>query len=135
MKRFLAMILAAVLALAVLPAAAAPLTSYAAVQDLLLAAAYKTPPADVVLSGTVHSVVPSYTFKTTYYIFVAVDPDDVSMWSTEDDNFFVFILDTGADPLLVNVGDAVTVEGQVVSIYSSPVCPYIKPSKVNGTDV
>lgn len=135
MKRFTALFLAAVLLLVALPASAAPMTSYAAVQDLLLAAAYKIQPADVALSGTVHSVVPSYTFKTTYYIFVAVDPDDVSMWSTEDDNFFVFVLDAGADPLPVNVGDAVTVEGQVISIYSSPVCPYIKPSKVNGADV
>ena len=135
MKRFITLFLACALILAALPAAAAPMTSYAAVQDQLLAGAYKVAPFDAILSGTVFAVQPSYTFKTSFYVFVAVDPDDVSMWSTEDDNFFVFLIDAGTDQAPYAAGDAVTVEGQVVSIYSSPVCPYIKPAKVNGADV
>ena len=135
MKRFFVLILACALVLTVLPASADPLTSYAAVQDQLLAAAYKIAPFDVILSGTVFAVQPSYTFKTTFYVFVAVDPDDVSMWSTEDDNFFVFLIDAGTEQPPYAAGEAVTVEGQVISIYSSPVCPYIKPAKVNGADV
>lgn len=130
-RKLLAVLLAALLVAG--SAAADPIASYADVQDLLLAAAYKVPPADVILSGTVHAVVPSYSFGDMYYLFVLVDPDDVSMWSTEDDNFFVVALNSEQDPLPFSPGDVITVEGQVISIYSSPVCPYIKPAKINGS--
>lgn len=111
-----------------------PVTSYAAVQDRLLTAAYKVPPFDAVLTGTISAVIPSYSFKNTYYLFVMVDPDDVSMWSTEDDNFFVVIVSSDADPFPFNVGETITVEGTVPSVYSSPVCPYIVPKTINGAD-
>lgn len=109
------------------------ITSYRDVQNLLLDAAYKVPRADVCLSGEVVTVIPSYSDNSAYYIFVMVDPDDVSMWSTEDDNFFVAMIYTDNTPQFVQ-GDQITVEGQVISIYSSPVCPYIKTSKINGSE-
>ena len=132
MKKFFLLLLA--ISLLISSAAADPVTSYADVQDRLLAGAYKVPPFDAVLSGTIHAVVPSYSFKNTYYLFVLVDPEDVSMWSTEDDNFFVVIVSSDADPFPFSVGETITVEGTVPSVYSSPVCPYIKPDKINGSD-
>ena len=132
MKRFFLLFLAAMLLISC--AAADPVTSYREVQDLLLAAAYKVKPFDAVLSGTIHAVVPSYSFKNTYYLFVLVDENDVSMWSTEDDNFFVTMVTSEKDPFPFEVGGNITVEGRVASIYSSPVCPYITPEKINGSD-
>ena len=114
-------------------AAADPITSYAEVQDKLLAAAYKVPKEDVILSGVVASIVPSYSNKNTYYLFVMVNDDDVSMWSTEDDNYFVTVLRSEDDPLPIVLDDIVTVEGRFISIYSSPICPYIDPYKISKT--
>lgn len=127
-KRLLSVFL--ILMLLTASAAADPLTSYADVQRLLLAAAYKVAPFDVSLSGTVAAVVPSSSFANTWYLFVLVDPDDVAMWSLEDDNFFYTIVSGGQDTCPWEPGDAVTVEGQVVSVYSSPTCPYIAPGQV-----
>ena len=122
-----------VLALLASVAAAEPVTSYASVQDLLLAAAYKVKPFDASLTGVVHAVVPSYAFSDGFYLFVLVDPDDVSMWSTEDDNFFVTLVRTDEDPFPYAVGDTITVEGKVSPIYSSPVCPYITSDNIIKT--
>ncbi len=135
MKRLLALFLFVAVLLLALSAAADPVSSYADVQDRLLAAAYKVKPFDAVLSGTLAAIVPSYTFKNCYYLFVMVDLDDVSQWSTEDDNYFVVNVSSDADPLPWEIGGKVTVEGQIVSIYSSPVCPYILPKKINGEDI
>lgn len=114
-------------------AAADPVASYRSVQESLLAAAYTVQPFDAVLSGAVAAVVPSYSFKNTYYIFVRVDEGDVAMWSTEDDNFFVTMLTSEADPFPFEVGENITVEGRISPVYSSPVCPYITPEKINGS--
>lgn len=110
--------------------AAGPVSSYADVQDMLLAAAYKVPPFDAVLTGTIYAMVPSYSSPDIYYLFVMVDPDDVSFWSTEDDNFFVALINTKGDPLPYELGESITVEGQIVSTYSSPVCPYLYPKNI-----
>lgn len=134
MKKLVILFLSVALFLSCSAAAADPLTSYADVQNLLLDAAYKIKPTDAILSGTVADVLHSYTFRNLFYLFVMVDPDDVSMWSTENDNYFVVQVYTDKDPFPFCQGDAVTVEGQVISIYSSPVCPYIKPDKINGSD-
>ena len=131
MKKLLFLLLISTMVIST--ATADPITSYADVQNLLLAAAYKVPPTDVILCGTVHAIVPSYSFSDTYYLFVLVDPGDVSMWSTEDDNFFVVIFSSEQDPLPFTQGDGITVEGQVISVYSSPVCPYIYPKTINGS--
>jgi len=132
MKKFLSLVIVFSFLFSV-SASAEPITSYAEVQDQLLAAAYKVPKQDVILSGIIASIVPSYSFKNTYYLFVMVDDDDVSMWGPEDDNYFVTVLRSEADPLAFDVGDAVTVEGRFFSIYSSPVCPYIDPYKISKT--
>lgn len=135
MKKLFVLLLSVVLSLAlIVQASADPVSSYAAVQDQLLAAAYKIAPFDVVLSGQIAAIVPSYTFNNAYYLFVLVDPDDVSMWSTEDDNYFVAMVYTDKTPFPFTQGDAITVEGQIISIYSSPVLPYIKTSKINGSE-
>ena len=132
MKRLLAIFL--LLALLISSTAAAdPVTSYADVQEALLAAAYTVKPFDAALSGTVQAVVPSYSFKNTYYLFILVDENDVTMWSTEDDNFFVTMVSSEKDPFPFAVGDSITVEGRISSVYSSPVCPYITPDKINGS--
>ena len=128
-KTILALILAIVLSCSA-SASAEPVSSYLDVQERLLSAAYKVPKFDVALSGTVSDIVHSYTFKDLYYIFVMVDPNDVSMWSTEDDNYFVADYYLKEDTMPFEVGDSITVEGQVVSIYSSPVCPYIHTSSI-----
>lgn len=130
MKRFLSVLLALLLLAG--PVAADPVTSYASVQDKLLTGAYKVQPFDVALSGTVAAVVPSYSFRNTWYLFVLVDPDDVSMWSLEDDNFFYTIVSSDQDACPWEVGDAIIVEGQVVSVYSSPTCPYVAPGSVSA---
>lgn len=132
MKRLFILILAALFI--TVSAAADPVTSYRETQDRLLAGAYKVKPFEAELSGTVRAVVPSYSFNHTYYMFVQVDPDDVSMWSTEDDNFFVVMVSSDKDPFPFNEGDPVTVTGTVASVYSSPVCPYITPSLINGSE-
>lgn len=132
MKKLFALFLAAMLMTG--SAAAAPVTSYREVQNALLAAAYKVKPFEAALTGEIFSIVPSYTFKNTYYLFVIVDPDDVSMWGPEDDDFFVTIINSEKDPFPFSQGDTVTVEGKISSIYSSPVCPYIKAEKINGSD-
>lgn len=132
MKRFLIVFLIAALLLAG-SAAADPLSSYADVQRELLEAAYKVKPFNAILSGQIAAVVQSPTFENTYYLFIMVDPDDVAMWSTEDDNYFVTIVSSKKDPFPFSQGDTITVEGQVASIYSSPVCPYITADKINGS--
>ena len=131
MKRFLAALL--IIALLISCAAADPVASYYDVQKALLAAAYKVKPFDAILSGTVHAIVPSYSFKNTFYLFVMVDENDVALWSTEDDNYFVTMVQSETDPFPFEVGENITVEGQIISTYSSPVCPYITPGKINGS--
>ena len=131
MKKFCLFLLAA--AMLITPAAADRFTSYAEVQRILLAPAYKTGNQAVRLSGTVSEVLHSYTFKDMFYMFVLVDPDDVAMWSTEDDNFFVVQVTTDQDPFPFKLGETVTVEGKMTPLYSSPVCPYIIPETINGT--
>lgn len=131
MKRFFLLCLAAMLLISC--AVADPLSSYRAVQDVLLATAYKVQPFNAVLTGTISAIVPSYSFKNTYYLFVMVDPDDVSMWSTEDDNYFVALVRSDRDPFPFELGETITAEGQIAPIYSSPVCPYIIPEKINGS--
>lgn len=133
MKKIFALLLAAVLLLSS-AAAAESLTSYADVQNLLLDAAYKVKPVNVQLSGTVVAVVPSYSNSEAFYLFVLVDDEDVTMWSTEDDNYFVAMVYSHREVFPFTQGDAVIVEGQLVPLYSSPVCPYIMPSKINGTE-
>ena len=128
MKRLLVLFLSLVLLAG--SAAADPITSYAEVQNLLLAGAYKVPPFDAILTGTLYGVAPSYTYENTYYLFIMVDSEDVSMWSTEADNFFVVILN--AEKVPFELGETITVEGKIVSVYSSPVCPYITPNMING---
>ena len=106
MKKFLAVLLAAA-ALSV-SATAEPVTSYAEIQRALMAAAYKVAPMDAVLSGTVADVVQSLSAGNLFYILVR-----------------------GLPPF--SPGDAVTVEGSVVSLFSSPACPYIVAEKINGS--
>lgn len=132
MIKFLAVLLAAS-ALSV-SAAADPITSYAEIQRALMSAAYKVPPMDAALSGTVADVVQSLSAENLFYIVVRVDdPDDAALWSLEDDNYFIAQLHTGGGPPPFSPGDAVTVEGSVVSLFSSPACPYIVAEKINGS--
>lgn len=134
MKKFVLLSLIAALLLCASFAVAEPVTSYADVQDALLLAAYKVKPLNVKLSGTVAAVIQSYSNENGFYLFVLVDDEDVSFWSTEDDNYFVAMVYSHRDVFPFVEGDAVTVEGQLVPIYSSPICPYIMPLKINGIE-
>lgn len=137
MKRLAAFVLSLLLAaLVLLPLSAVAddlhVTSYKELQDIILKQAYKLPRMNATLTGELFAIVPSYTFEKTYYLFIMVDPDDVSMWSTEDDNFFVTLFGTDLDTFPFAVGDTLTVSGRVAPTYSSPVCPYITCETING---
>ena len=134
MKKIVLLSLIAALLLCASSAVAEPVASYADIQDALLLAAHKVKPMNVALSGTVAAVVQSYSNKNGFYLFVLVDDEDVSFWSTEDDNYFVAMVYSYRDVFPFAQGDVVTVEGQLVPLYSSPVCPYIMPLKINGME-
>lgn len=102
--------------------------SYAAIQEKLFKnAPIKIPvTTKVELSGKIWEIFISYTFPDRIYLLVTVDPDDVSMWGPEDDDFFLAqFYPEDPENLPFAVGDNITVSGKLASIYSSPVLPYI----------